>query len=128
MEESDKKFVIDASFVLAYLLGEDNEKVADVFKRYFYDEIELVAPNLLHCEVGNGLRTAVLRKKISPKTARVLYQTFLDFEIKTNAIDFNQVLELAVRKKISFYDASYVALAKSLSLPLLSLDKNLIKF
>jgi len=127
MEESNKKFVIDASFVLAYLLGEDNEKVTDVFRRYFHDEIELLAPNLLYYEVGNGLRTAVLRKKISPKIARMLYQTFLDFEIKTEEFDFNQVLELAMRKKISFYDSSYVVLAKSLSLPFLSLDKRLNK-
>ena len=57
-------FVIDASFVLAFLLDENNVEVESIFKKQARGEINFIAPSILKYEVGNSLRTKLLRKKL----------------------------------------------------------------
>jgi|SRR3989338_2053082 len=115
-------FVLDASFVLSFLLNEGNNNVEKTILDYKEGKINLVSSSLLAYEVGNGLRTGVLRKRLTGSQAESLYKAFFEFEIPEESFNFPDVLKLALSKSISFYDASYINLAQTLSLKLLTLD------
>ena len=115
-------YVIDASFLLAFLLDEENIEVNSQFERYASGEIVFIVPTLIKYEVGNSLRTQFLRKKLAKGKAKKLYQAFLEMKIKEEKLDFADVLRVALEKNMSFYDASYHCLAQRLNLPLLTLD------
>lgn len=124
-ENINKLFVVDASFVLAFLLDEGNVEVESIFKKQALEEIHFIAPSLLRYEVGNSLRTKLLRKKMEKERAKKIYEFFLAINIKEENPDFYSVLKLAFEKNLSFYDASYLYLAQSNKIRLLSLDHSL---
>ena len=127
MDESIKQiFVIDASYLLAFLLKENNFEVNELMKQYKSKKVSLISTTLLKFEVCNTLKTAILRKRVNKKYAQELLQAFLEYDILEENIDFLQVFKLSISKNISFYDASYLYLAKSKEIKLLTLD-NLIK-
>ena len=119
-----KCFVVEASFVLSFLLREE-EALAEIFKDYVNGRVEFVTSDLLKYEVGNGLRSAVLKKRISSKTARAIYQEFLVLGISEEVPGPLQTLKIALLRKISFYDASDLALSRQKGWPLLTRDKAL---
>ena len=126
MEERIKStFIVDASFILAFLLQENNSKVDKILNQYKDEKINLISTMLLKYEVGNGLRTAVLRKRINMIQAQALYQAFLELDIIEEKVNYPQVFKLALSKKVTFYDASYLYLACYNRLRLLSFDKRL---
>jgi predicted nucleic acid-binding protein len=118
-------FVIDVSFVLAFLLDEGNIEVESIFEKQALGEIHFIAPSLLKYEVGNSLRTKLLRKKINKIKAEALYQAFLELEIAEEKVNYFKVFELALSKNLTFYDASYLYLSKNNKIGLLSLDHSL---
>ncbi len=124
-ENINNVFVIDASFVLAYLLDEDNTTIDSIFEKQVKGEIYFISTSLLKYEVGNTLRTKLMRKKIKKEEAQRLYRSFLAINIKEELLDFHDVLDLALEKNLSFYDASYSYLAKSKKIDLLTLDHSL---
>ena len=124
-ENINNVFVINASFVLAYLLDENNTAIDSIFEKQVKGEIYFISPSLLKYEVGNTLRTKLMRKKIKKEEAQRLYRSFLAINIKEELLDFHDVLDLALEKNLSFYDASYLYLAKSKKVNLLSLDHSL---
>ena len=129
MAENTKNFfVIDASFVLSFLLDEANLEVESFFKKYAQGKIYFIAPPLLKYEVGNSLRTRVMRGKLAREKAKKLYLYFLKFKIQEEEGNFQKILDLAIKNNFSFYDASYAFLAKNLSLKILTLDKDLKKW
>lgn len=126
MDESIKHFfVIDASYILAFLLKENNFEVNEMMKQYKVKQINLISTKLLKFEVCNTLRTAVLRKRINTFQVQKLLQAFLDFDIVEEKVDYLQVLKLSLSKNLTFYDASYLYLARSNHIPLLTLDHSL---
>ncbi len=125
VENINNVFVIDASYVLAYLLDENNTTIDTIFEKQIKGEIYFISPTLLKYEVGNTLRTKLMRKKIKKEEAKKLYRFFLAINIKEETLDFHDVLGLALEKNLSFYDASYLYLAKSKKINLLSLDHSL---
>lgn len=123
-----KKCVIDSSFVLSYLFADERKiEVDDVFTRYENGEINLIAPSLIQFEVANGLRSAVLRKRIPSRHSIQLLHDFLQLDIKTVEQSIETVLVYAVKNNISVYDASYALLAKIHKLQLFTLDEHLRK-
>ena len=124
-ENIKKSFVIDASYLLAFLLNENNFEVNELMKQYKDRQIHLISSTLLTFEVGNTVRTAVLRKKMSKSQAQNVLQTFLEFDIVEEKADYIQVLQLALSKNLTFYDASYLFLTRKYKIPLLTLDAKL---
>ena len=124
-ENIERVFVVDASYLLAFLLKENNFEVNEMMKQYKVGKINLISTALFKFEVCNTLRTAVLRKRVSKEKAQDILQSFLELDIVEEKIDYLQVLKLALLKKVSFYDASYLYLAKSKKINLLSLDHSL---
>ena len=119
-------FVVDTSFVLAYLLPDEKKRdVEEMFLKFEENKVVFIAPNLLAYEILNGLRTSVLQKRQSAKTAEQLLNAFLDIGISYEGVDEKEVLSLALGKSISAYDASYVWMAKNKKIKLLTLDERL---
>jgi len=129
MEENIKPvFVIDASFVLAFLLRDGNCQQTDIiFKKYRDNKLSLFAPGLLYYEVINGLRSACLSKRIDQKQSNELLTLFLSLDIKTPVVNWDETLLESFAKKVSCYDASYLVLAQNLDAKLLTFDKQLMK-
>ncbi len=122
------KLVIDASFAMLWLSRERDEKaVAEFDARYHAGQVEMHAPELFVVETAN-----VLTKHVRRRT-RTLEETVTIFEnLRELPIQFHRHSDLAVhafdlslRRGISAYDASYVALAVREVLPLFTADKRL---
>lgn len=122
-----EKIVVDASFLLAVLLPDERpqKKFKKFLDQYANGKIELLAPNLIKYEVTNGIKSAVIRKRIPKKVGKELAEILNEFEIKTFTPNYNQVFKLALKHEISAYDAAYLSLAKNKSVELLSLDEKL---
>lgn len=112
-----KGVVIDASYVLSWLLP-DEERPTDQPKYKF-------APDLLRYEVVNALRSNVVQGRIDKKLAQILLETFDEWQIQYKEVDMKLVLDLAVENRLSGYDASYLWLARKLKTKLLTWDKKL---
>lgn len=126
--KTDKRtIVVDAPAVLTVLLDEEKPaKIKQALTDYAQQRLDLLAPSLLKFEVGNALRSAVSRRRVSQPCARDLYQKFLKLPIKyVQTLNLAEVLNVALKHKLSFYDASYLFLAQNLDLELLTLDKKL---
>lgn len=128
MEENikEKSYVIDTSFVIAYLLPEDNrEHTISIFKQAAKFEVLLIAPSLLSYEVANALLAATSRKRIAKELAAKILMIYRKIKINRVDIDVNKILDIALKYKLSCYDASYLALAKQEKAPLLTFDGKL---
>lgn len=120
MNKASRPTVVDASYVLSLLLPDENLSVASVPEKMF-------APSLLDYEIISALKSAVMSKRIPEKLAVALFLEYQNLPIIKKIVDFEQVLILALKHKLSTYDASYLVLANDLKLNLLTLDKQLKK-
>lgn len=121
--ENVKEVVIDASCVLAVLLGEPESR--EVLKKT--DGVQLTAPECLEAEIGNALSCLMKRKKLEVSDAVLAYHEFMKIPVRTVPLDIPSALIVAGEEKIYAYDAYYIALAKRLGLRLFSLDAKMKK-
>ena len=121
-----KGYVIDASVAVRFLLKEDLSAEAEaVLEGFVMGRFDLFAPPLILCEVGNAIRTAAVRDMISFEAASEAYDFFLRLGLGRTVIpgeEYGKVLDLCLRRKMSFYDGVYVYLSGVLNAPLLSAD------
>ena len=119
-------FVVDTSFVLAYLLPDEGGRVVkEMFSKFEENKINFISPYLLTFEIMNGLQAATMQKRQSVNAAEHLLDTFLNMGILFEKVNEREVFRFAVSKGITAYNASYVWLAKSKKLDLLTLDEKL---
>jgi len=122
------KSVVDASFILDFLLpDEQSEYVIKTFEEYKKGQMTLMAPLILPFEIANGLKYAIKTKRINQKMALELLEIFLSLKIDLLNSDIYEILETALEKELSIYDASYVTLSQQENLHLLTLDEKLRK-
>ena len=128
MAANSKKFVVDASFILCFLLSEEDlldvEEKIDQFRD---QKITFVSVPLLNYEVQNGLKMSVVRHRVSAEKANELCDTFFKLNIPFGEISQHQCFNLALKHDLTFYDACYLQLANVFEIPLLTLDKKLAK-
>ena len=125
-ENISGEVVVDASFILAFLLPDERvDEVDQVFDLYEEGKINFISTQLLPFEVFNSLRNAILRKRITKKQADDLGVEFFKIEINLEEIDFGTAFSLPLSQGLSFYDASYVYLARSKRISLLTFDSRL---
>src|SRR5438105_3299382 len=112
-EENIKEtHVIDASFFLAFLMPDEELKTPpDVFNKYANGIVTFTAPSILLFEVINAIAMAVKRKRIAENIARIIIKDFLSITIVYINVHGEEVFNLAVKKNLSVYDASYLWLA-----------------
>lgn len=114
--------VLDASAAVA-LLVDSGPNGAQVGKTVLQHEIAY--PSLLPYEVASALRRLAASETITPQLAvRSLHDAAL---LRGQAFEFAELAARVweLRHNISTYDASYIALAELLEVPLLTLDGRL---
>ena len=86
---------------------------------------------LIYYELGNLLRTDVqLIRKLSCKDSlklMLLWSRFIDEFMRAEVPVWSETLKLAIEKKITFYDAAYLWLARRLKEPVITMDKKLAR-
>ncbi len=123
------EIVVDASFAAAWCFKDeatpDTQQVFEHIQLY-----GMVVPSLWYLEMGNLLRTAERRERISKEDTAKHLSLFGLLVVKTDAttpaIVWGSILDLARQFSLTTYDATYLELATRLKLPLASRDKLLI--
>ncbi len=120
---------IDASLVVAWLVpSERSDLVADTWRAYAHGEDEFVSPSLLYAETLSVIRRLASRGALSTGEAAEIVDEFLALSIPTPSPPglYWRAYQLATRYgQPRVYDSCYLALAESLSCPLLTLDQRL---
>lgn len=116
--------VCDASAIAALLLdsGHDGTWVADTVAG-----AELAAPALLDWEAANTIRRLELAKLISADQAAQAHADLLSLTIERWPYELVSQRVWQLRSNVTIYDASYIAVAETLQVPLLTLDRRLAR-
>lgn len=113
--------VVDASVVAAIVFGEpEAERAAALI-----DSAELVAPPLLRFEMTNIAWKKIRRRVKQADLISAGLRLALELDISYVDVDHEAVLDLAVEKGVTAYDASYLWLSRTLKAPLVTLDERL---
>lgn len=114
--------VIDSSAVVALLLD------AGSGGRWVVDQLTgatLAAPQLLAFEASNVIRRHELAHLISADQAAQAHGDLLDLAIELWPYEVLAERVWSLRRNLSSYDASYVALAELIQAPLITLDERI---
>lgn len=118
-------FVIDASIAGAWLLRDEATSATEEL----LDRLETepaVAADLLRHEVRSLVLTALRRKRLVEDELPTIFRRFEALPLRINGPgETTFVIALAVRRRLSAYDAAHLALAMSERRPLATLDKAL---
>jgi len=123
-----EKIVVDASVVTKWFSEEEHTDKAMQFKEKHIDgSIELVAPALLLYEVANALN---YKPDFSEEDLKNALDALVDLSLSIK-MPTKEVLEttfsVARKHGLSVYDSSYVALAESLNIKMVTADEKLWK-
>lgn len=115
--------VVDTNVIAYFLIEGDRTQLA---RALWQRDSRWCLPPLWRHEFLNVLSTYVrIGGMVLPDATR-LWQTASGLcGPMESGVDMGEALKLSVEKKISAYDAQYVALAQSLNVPLISEDKQL---
>jgi predicted nucleic acid-binding protein len=117
------RVVADASFCGAWILPDECSPAAvALLEEIESGTVELVVPSLWHYEMGNLLKSACRRGRLTQAGARsaqqLLGQVPLGLCDVPSAEAGKAILELSLKHDLSAYDSSYLELARRLKLPL----------
>jgi predicted nucleic acid-binding protein len=120
--------VVDASIVVRLL---QNRRGDDDLCERFGQHRYVHAPALIDAEVASAIRGLLLTSrpaiKILATRAEEMLHDFADLPLVRYAMQPYQRRALTLRDNFTAYDAFYVALAESLSMPLLTDDRKFAK-
>ena len=126
-------FVLDNSVAMRWLLASNkvsDQRYAELVLRSLANA-EAVVPNLWHLEAANVLLSAANRKELEISAVERFTVQLENLPITVDTLTANQVfghtMSLAKAYRLSSYDAAYLELALRESLPLATLDKDLLK-
>ncbi|HTW43090.1 MAG TPA: type II toxin-antitoxin system VapC family toxin [Solirubrobacteraceae bacterium] len=117
-------FVCDSSALAALLIdsGPDGQWVT-----HTVGSGEITAPALVTYETANIIRGHELSDQISRDQAAQAHADLLDLAIELWPYDILAARAWELRHNLSIYDATYVALAETTGVTLITLDKRLAK-
>ena len=117
--------VLDSSVIAKWFLDEDNKQEALKFRNLHKEEtLTIVAPTLIILELSNIFVT----RKLNQKDFEGNLDMILNFQINFTDYQFHSLkstFALSQRFHLSFYDATYVALAQQLHCDFITADKKL---
>ena len=122
--------VLDSSATLAWIYSDET---TEVLHRLFdmIAEDGAVVPTLWRVEVANSLTVAVRRGRIDADFRHAALADLALLDIRTDPDTdthaWTGTLQLADRFRLTVYDAAYLELAQRRTLPLASLDGDLLK-
>jgi predicted nucleic acid-binding protein len=109
-----KKVVVDTSVIVKFLntkaekyISEANEILLDTRK----GKISLVAPELSRYEIGNALLNKKLDMPFAQDALELAYNLPIQFIKETYRLAY-QTYKISITANITYYDASFIALAK----------------
>ena len=124
-----KKVTVDASVALKWFLADEEygTKAVNLLSDYISGKLDLIAPSLLEYEVLNGLLIAGKRGRIKEEEILSALDGFSNLELTLKHISqlSMQVFKFCRIYNCSVYDAAYLAVAVSESVPLLTADEKL---
>lgn len=116
--------VIDASIVVRLL--QNRREDAELRERFAHQR-HVHAPSLIDAEVTSAIRGLLMTSKpaiqITAERAEQMLDDFTDLPLVRYPMQPFQRRALALRDNFTAYDAFYLALAESLSMPLLTDDR-----
>jgi predicted nucleic acid-binding protein len=119
------RLVADASALAEYILQTERaDAIACVLTA---GDVEVHVPHLCDVEIAAALRRASFAGKLAPSRLAEAASDYLDLPLIRHVHEnlFSRILEL--RRNFSAYDATYVALAESLGVELLTADRSLAR-
>jgi predicted nucleic acid-binding protein len=126
-------FVMDASVTAAWLLPDHaNAHTRRLYAAIRRDEVEPQAPNAWQWECANILANGVRSGRIPSAAVEGLWSVLdaIRHRVELHELapaQHKAVLAVAIDAGVSLYDAGYLWLARSLDLPLATLDEQLIQ-
>jgi predicted nucleic acid-binding protein len=118
-------FVLDASVSAVWALADEVSSIADRAAERLKSESAFV-PSLWQYEVRNLLIVNERRLRMTVEDTRVFLELLSSYPIQTDGVEDGELtLKLARSRKLSFYDAAYLAVAKRREIPIATLDKAL---
>ena len=117
--------VVDTNVMVHLLLGgEHGENATLLFER----DPEWAAPVILTSELRNVLLGCVRRGDLTADQAKAMCDDAAEvLRGRTATVASGQVLDVALECGLSAYDAEFVALARTLQVPLLTLDGRILR-
>ena len=127
-----KRFVLDASIALAWFIDRPIAPHAQRVKQLLLHGHRAVVPALWQPEVANGFVVAERRGTLTASDIAEALQNLeivvaQAIEISPEATSIRRVLSVAQQFQLTAYDAVYLETARSLQLPLATLDQRLAK-
>ncbi len=124
----NRKYVVDASVILKWVLGDerepDHEKAIRLLHSWVQGSVTIAAPVLRQFEVGNILGRAI------PEEAPAKMGLIMDLNIQNIALT-DRVCRLCFSwmrtKGVTFYDATYLAVAYDTKAMLVTADERFVK-
>lgn len=113
--------VVDASILAAVLFSESGRGKAEASMAGH----ALCAPSLIDFEIANVALNKKRRRLIDADTLEGAIRDFTELDIERYPITAADLVALAERYALSAYDASYLWLAASLQVPLVTFDERL---
>jgi len=115
------EIVIDTSAIIAAIADEpDGDNVINLTENAI-----LVCPSAILFEIPNAITRMIRKKVIDKDKMSQLLKSFQKIPIKLFENNPEDVLEIGWEYKIYAYDAFFLDTAKSLNLPLLTLDSGI---
>ncbi|NLX25106.1 MAG: type II toxin-antitoxin system VapC family toxin [Lentisphaerae bacterium] len=122
------EYVVDASVILKWVLGDEKEpdqiKAMQLLNAWAAGDAAISAPTLWQYEVGNFLGREV------PEEAKEKMGLLLDLKIRNVELSDNmyQLCFAWMREyRVSFYDASYLAVAYGIQATLVTADERFVR-
>ena len=125
-----KRFVLDASVALRWLLDDPVSPYAERVKQLLIKGARATVPALWHLEMSNALAVAERRSILSPANidqALLHIEQIVSQRVDTSSafVSTRQSLATARAFKLSAHDTVYLDLARHERLPLATLDERL---
>jgi predicted nucleic acid-binding protein len=121
------EFVLDASFTLHWCFEDEATPASDAVLTSLQNQADSAwVPAIWPHELLNALGKGIMRGRVDRHKAFSLWQEIRALPILVSEVPVDEaLLDLALYHNLAVYDASYLSLAKSRSLPLATSDAKL---
>ena len=128
MEGEKSVIVVDACVIVKWFVDEEYSRAARLLRdSYVNGLIEIAVPALMPYEVLNALKYS---GAYGEDELKEIAEVLEDYQFETYDLSGDlakRTVEIAMRKGLTIYDASYVALAEKLNTVLYTADEKIIR-